>query len=245
MNDYQTQVTQGNNKATSGLAVAGLVIGILAVLASFLPIINNGAFIIAIVGLVLSIAGRSQTKKSGSGSGMAVAGIVLNILAIVITLMVQAACSAALDSMTTNGKGTVASVSQAQGAGGSAEKADTSNMAVGQTVEMDNGLSITVNSITPGLANYDNSTVTGVSVTIVNNGTSGGNFNELDWKAEDASGTQRSMTYYSEAVDELHSGTLSPGGSVTGNIYFEEPVVKVYYYSNLLSSDSNIAWVAS
>ena len=246
--DEQNPTEQTQAKGTSGLAVAALVLGILALLASFVPIINNGAFIIAIIGLILAIVGRSQVKKGGkSGGGMAVAGIVLNIVAIVITLMVQAACSAALDSINTT-SGSVASSSAAatSGAGGeAAEQVDTANMAVGQTVDVDGGLSITVNSITPGLVNYDGSAVTGVSVTYVNNGSSNASFNVYDWKAEDANGAQRSETYYSDAVDALSSGTLSAGGTVTGNIYFDEPIAKVYYYSSILSSNSDIAWVVA
>ena len=234
-------------KGTSGLAIAGLVLGIVAAVTAFVPIVNNASFFIAIIGLALAIAGRVQTSKGAkSGGGVAIAGIVLCIVALVVTLAVQAACSAALDSVTKGETGTVAnSAAPASGEGASASgqsDADTSNMAVGQTVDMANGLSITVNSVSPGLINYDGSTVTGVTVTYVNNGTSGASFNLYDWKAEDANGAQRSITYYSEATDDLSSGTLSTGGTVTGNIYFDEPVVKVYYYSNLLSSDSDIAW---
>ena len=248
-NSQQATSPQPQGQGTSGLAIASLVLGVLAVLASFVPVINNGAFIIAIIGFVLALVGRSQIKKNGKdGSGIAIAGIVLNIIAIIVTLMVQAACSAALDSVTSNETGTVANGSAASAAAsgsGASVQADTANMAVGQTVDMHNGLSITVNSVTPGLENFDGKKITGISVTIVNNSGSGADFNEYDWKAEDANGTQRSMAYYSEAVDKLSYGTLSAGGSVTGNIYFDEPIVKVYYYSNLLSSNSNIAWVVS
>lgn len=230
---------------TSGLAVAGLVLGVIAAGTSFMPVINNVSFFIGIVGLVLAIVGYRQTKSGAKkGSGMAIAGIVLCIVSIIVTLLVQAACSAALDSVTSNGTGKVAgsaTAASASGEPGSAQ-ADTANMAVGQTVDMDDGLSVTVNSVETGLVNYDDSPIACVTVTYVNNGNSNASFNVFDWKAEDADGAQRSMTYYSDGANELNSGTLSPGGTVSGTVYFDEPIVKVYYYSNLLSSDSSIAW---
>lgn len=226
-------------QGASGLAITGLVLGVLAVVLSFIPIVNNAAFVFAIIGLILAIAGRSQVKKgTKSGGGIAVAGIVLCIVALVVTLAVQAACSAALDSITSGESGTVAGESGAQ-------KADTSNMAIGQTVDLDSGLSVTINSVTPGLENFDGSLVTAVSVTYTNNGTDNASFNTYDWKAEDANGAQRTETYYSEAGDELSAGTLSPGGTVTGNVFFDEPVAKIYYYSSIIDSDSNIAWIVA
>lgn len=250
-NQQQTPPPSATPQGTSGLAIAGLVLGVVAVITSFVPIVNNASFFVAIVGLILAVVGRSQVKKGAKGGGgIAVAGIVLCVVAIVVTLAVQAACSAALDSLSTGSTGTVASssapaASDEAGDGGAAEQADTANMAVGQTVDLDNGLSITVNSVTPGLANYDGSTVAGVSITYTNNGTSNASFNVFDWKAEDANGAQRDFTYYSEAADELGSGTLSAGGSATGNIYFDEPIVKVYYYSSIIDSSSNIAWAVA
>ena len=231
---------------TSGLAITGLVLGIVAILGSFLPIINNAAFFIGIIGLALSIIGLRQTKSGAKkGSGMAVAGIVLCIVSLAVTLLMQAACSAALDSMSSNGKGTVAGASStatAQGANGD-KPADTANMQVGQTVDMENGLSVTVDAVEGGLENYGNATVSRITVTYVNNGTSNESFNMFDWKAEDANGAQRSTTIYLNEENGLSSGTLSPGGTVTGNIYFDDPIVKVYYYSNIMSSTSDIAWI--
>ena len=228
---------------TSGLAITGLVLGVVAILGSFLPIINNAAFFIGIVGLVLSIIGLRQTKSGAKkGSGMAIAGIVLCIISLIVTLLVQAACSAALDSMTSNGKGTVAGASSSATASNGNKQADTANMQVGQTIDMENGLSVTVNAVEGGLESYGSSTISRITVTYVNNGKSNASFNMLDWKAEDANGAQRSVTYSADD-NNLNSGTLSPGGTVTGNIYFEDPIVKVYYYSNILSDTSNIAWI--
>ena len=71
----------------------------------------------------------------------------------------------------------------------------TENLAVGTTVNLPSGLSVTVDSVEPGLVNYDGSAITGVHVTYVNNGDDGESYNVYDWKGEDANGAQQSTAY--------------------------------------------------
>ena len=80
-------------KNSSGLAAAGMVLGIIGVVLSFIPIINNIAFFIGILALIFGIIGI--VKKAGKGK--AIAGIVLGILSIVITLAMQSTVSDAID----------------------------------------------------------------------------------------------------------------------------------------------------
>ena len=102
---------------------------------------------------------------------------------------------------------------------------------------------MTVNSIRSVKKSYDNSTMTEVSITYANAGSSNESFNVLDWKAEDKNGAIRNTAVYS-GDNPLSSGALSPGGTVTGNVYFDGSVAKVYYYNNVMQSDSDICWIA-
>ncbi len=77
----------------SGFAVAALVLGIVGIVFSFIPIINNGAFVLGVLAAIFGII--SLAKKASKGK--AIAGLVLGILAIVITLVMQSAFSSALD----------------------------------------------------------------------------------------------------------------------------------------------------
>lgn len=86
--------------------------------------------------------------------------------------------------------------------------------------------------------------MTCVSVTYVNNGTKTQSFNTYDWKGQDANGAQRSESYYPDAVNELSSGSLAPGGTITGNLYFESPISKVVYEANLFTDTQNASWIA-
>ena len=77
----------------SGLSTAGMVLGIVGIVLSFIPIINNIAFFLGILAVIFGIIGL--VKKAGKGK--AIAGLVLGILAIVITLAMQSAVSDAID----------------------------------------------------------------------------------------------------------------------------------------------------
>lgn len=94
MNSVQTDI----NKPRSGSAIASLVLGIVAAATSFMPIINNASFFIALVGLVLAIVAIAGIRKGkNSGKGLAVAGLVLSIVAGLLVLGTQAFYSAVLD----------------------------------------------------------------------------------------------------------------------------------------------------
>lgn len=94
MNSVQTDT----NKPRSGFAIAALVLGIVAAATSFMPIINNASFFIALIGFVLAIVAIAGIRKGrNSGRGLAVAGLVLSIVAGLLVLGTQAFYSAVLD----------------------------------------------------------------------------------------------------------------------------------------------------
>lgn len=234
---------------TSGMAVAGLVLGVLAAVSSWIPIINNLSFVIAAVGVVLSVVGVAATMRGKkAGKGLAIAALVVNVVAIAIVLGTQSAMSAAIDEATSGPS--VSSVSSADGGsetgaaddGQDAEQA-TTELAVGATVNLANGLTVTVDSVDTSLVNYDGSAVVGVHVTYVNNGDEGASYNTYDWKGEDADGAQEYSTYYSDATDDLGSGTLAAGGTKSGNLYFEAGTTKVLYFGSILSDEPTASWI--
>ena len=85
------------NKPTSTAAIVGLVLGILAIVTSWIPIVNNLSFMIGGIGLVFSIVGVIGTVRgTKGGKGLAIAALVVNALSLVIVLGLQSAWSAAL-----------------------------------------------------------------------------------------------------------------------------------------------------
>lgn len=74
-------------KPTSGLAVAGLVTGIIALVSSFVPLLNLLSFPFVILAIVFGGIGLWQVSKGAKGGkGLAVSGLVLGVLALVVTL---------------------------------------------------------------------------------------------------------------------------------------------------------------
>lgn len=256
----QQPPTPEQPKGTSGLAIAGLILGILAIITSFIPIVNNGSFLLALIGIILAIIGLRQTKKgTKTGGGLAIAGIVLNALSIVIVLATQSFYGAVIDeavnntatvvssssTATSSNASTPASSSSSSSSAATASTAqETQDLPLGTSVDVGDGLQVTVNSVTPGLVNFDGSEIVEVSVTYQNNSSSTESFNVYDWKAENAQGVQTSSAYYSKAENQLNSGTLAAGGTVTGNIYFDPDVVKVLYLDNMFLNDKYVSWLA-
>lgn len=94
-----------NHEKKSGLATAGMVLGIIGAVLAFIPIINNIAFVLGVLAIIFG--GIALAK--GASKGKAIAGLVLGIVSIVITLMMQQAASDALDELTAPTKTTPAS----------------------------------------------------------------------------------------------------------------------------------------
>lgn len=85
-------------KTTSAMAITGLVIGIIALLTSFIPIVNNISFFLAILAAIFAIVGLvSAVRGTRAGKGLAIAALAISIVAGAIVLVTQAAYSAALD----------------------------------------------------------------------------------------------------------------------------------------------------
>ncbi len=77
----------------SGFATAGLVLGIIGLCTSFIPIINNVSFILALIGGIFAIV--SLIKKASKG--MAIASIIICVITGVVVLQSQKTLSDTLN----------------------------------------------------------------------------------------------------------------------------------------------------
>lgn len=230
----------------SGLGIAGFVLGIIALATSFLPIINNFSALLAAIGFVLALIGTiACVKGRKSGKGLSIAGVVMNVIAFAVVLATQSMYSSAIDDALsgTSVAPQPAAEQPATTAPASDDDADDAQAtAAGNSITLKNGLVLTVDGVVTGLQDYDGTPITQVSVTYQNNGNSQASFNPYDWKAEDAQGAQRSQAFYTDGDNELHSGTLAAGGTVSGNLYFESDVVKVLYENAFIGRGSDVSW---
>ncbi|OII61243.1 hypothetical protein BJP40_06880 [Streptomyces sp. CC53] len=81
----------------NGLAIAGLVLGILALVVSFIPIVNVVVWPLAILGLVFGGVGLAKSKKAGKGKGASITALVTSILSIVLFFVMNAVFFKAVD----------------------------------------------------------------------------------------------------------------------------------------------------
>lgn len=84
-----------------------------------------------------------------------------------------------------------------------------------------------------------------VNITITNNGADKYTYNPFDYKLDD-NGNQTDMSEITSNVqDELHSGTLAKGASVTGNLVGQAKTsdkLKLIYEGNIFSSKEHVTF---
>ena len=76
------------------MGVAGLVLGILSAVGGWIPGLNCVAWVIGIVGIVLSVLARKKAIKENQPTNMATAGLVLSIVGTVISVIGLCVCTA-------------------------------------------------------------------------------------------------------------------------------------------------------
>ena len=87
-----------DNKKTSAMAITGLVLAIIGLLLSALPVINNFAFVLALLGLIFGITGLIKTRKGvQKGKGISITAIILSAIALATVLVTQQIYSSALN----------------------------------------------------------------------------------------------------------------------------------------------------
>lgn len=62
-----------------------------------------------------------------------------------------------------------------------------------------------------------------VTVQVANNGKDAVDYNTYDFKIQDSNGVQLTENAYISVEGELHSGSLAPGGKVTGKLSYQVP----------------------
>ena len=72
---------------SNGLGVAGFVTGLIGLVLCWVPWFG---MLLGLVGIVLSAIGISQGKKKGASTGLAIAGLVCGILAVLVWIVLLA-----------------------------------------------------------------------------------------------------------------------------------------------------------
>lgn len=74
------------------MAIAGFVLGCVALFTSFIPIVNNLSFVLALLGLIFAIVGLvGVVKGKKSGKGLAIAALAICVVSGAVVLATQSA----------------------------------------------------------------------------------------------------------------------------------------------------------
>lgn len=73
-------MTTKTSNAGQGLAIAGLVLGIISLVISFIPCLGMYAIFPGVVAIVLSAVGLAQANRENAAKGLAIAALVISIL---------------------------------------------------------------------------------------------------------------------------------------------------------------------
>jgi len=68
------------------MGIAGLVLGILGAIGGWIPGLNYVAWLLALIGIILSAIAMKKAKTANQPAGIAVAGLVLSIIGLVVAL---------------------------------------------------------------------------------------------------------------------------------------------------------------
>ena len=79
-------------KPSAALAITALVLGILGVLGSWVPLLGILGGVLALIGLIVGIVALIKVKRgTAGGKGIAIVGVMLNVLAIIVVTIVTIA----------------------------------------------------------------------------------------------------------------------------------------------------------
>lgn len=83
-------MSRDKSERTSGVAITGFIVAVLALLGSWMPILNNISFVFAVISLIFGVIGFIAVRKGKRvGQGLAVATILLSIIAGGVVLATQ------------------------------------------------------------------------------------------------------------------------------------------------------------
>ncbi|MCI1219135.1 MAG: hypothetical protein LKF99_01140 [Bifidobacterium sp.] len=119
-------------KGTSGMSVTALVLGVLGLVLSWIPIVNNVAAVLGFIGLVFGLISIFTTgaKHKKKGRGLAIAGSILCVIALIVTFAIQASASKALKDVATQAGSAQSSSTAKESSSSDSTKSTSSNAQV-------------------------------------------------------------------------------------------------------------------
>lgn len=135
------------HKPVTAAGVSGLVVGGIALLLSWVPIVNNIAFVLAVFSTVLGIVAMVATRDTGRRSARwtATGTLVVTLVAVALTLTTQAFYARVLDEVAdgVSGASVTGTAGSADDTGRPADEDVAGTAEFGSTVTFDDGSTLT------------------------------------------------------------------------------------------------------
>lgn len=209
-------------KKVTGLGIAGLVLGIIALISSVVPLINILTFPFVILALVFGGIAVAQTVKGKkSGKGIAIAGLVLGIVALIITMAMYGTAGGNSETVTTDtvvveetdGSSSASSATSAESS--SSDSATSETAAEGDTYQQatDSDYTVTIDSCKQ-TKDYQGKAAVNITYTWTNNSDKATSFmvSVIDKAFQD--GVELETAILSGSSDSNVSKEIKPGKSL-------------------------------
>lgn len=213
------------------LGILSIVIGAIALILSWIPIVNNFAAVLAVIGVILGLIAFLVNRKHKKL--LAWIGTILSVVSFAIVMGTQSMYSNAIDDVA--GKNDTQATNEDNSNNKSSQESSTSSSEenkafnVGDTVEQKNGMNIKVDSVEYKDGGEfddldDGKQFVVVHLTLDNKGTKTLDYNEYDYKLDDNGKQTDFDSFMSDEngndvySDMLESGSLRPNSSMTGTI---------------------------
>ena len=199
------------SRPRNGLGITAVILGPIGILFGLIPLTGFVAIICGIIGGILGAVGISRASKhQATNRGVAITGTILSALALALGIWGVVTVARAVDKLGDDlesiGDDTPASVVE---------------VAAGQPATTPDGLTVTAAPLTPFDAEYLG-TFHCSTVTYQNDSQDTISYSgALDWKLQTPQGTVVDSAYTGRD-GALESGDLVPGGTVTGDVCFDE-----------------------
>ena len=207
------------------LGILAIAFGGLGLLLSWIPIVNNFAFLLGVVSLVLGVIALVINRKNKKL--LSVIGTVLSIATIIVVIATQGFYANSLEKATKSYNKEVKKIDSSSSSEDQSSSASTSSNAkkdfkVGETASI-NGVEYTVTKVSYSNGDGDLNTPDNgkqyvfVDVTIKNNSDKDYEYNPLDFQLSN-NGNKTDNDYVDDSFvqNQFTSGTLSPNASYSG-----------------------------
>lgn len=233
---------QQSPKAKNGLGTTALVLGILAVLFAFIPIV--GMFFAIPLGILALIFGGVGVFRAfrgkASNKGVAISGTTLAVVSFVVMGVMSAAVYNAA-----NPNPPVAQSQQQSTGGGNGGGGQQQTAGIGDTVTSGD-IAFTVHEVTESdsvgegfMATDAKGLFKVVEVTMANNGNDAATMMSMSHYAYDSDGNEYQTSADAVMGDSPFLEQTNPGQSVEGSLYYDVPegteLVKVEFTGGMLS----------